>query len=47
MVPEVTDVARFCRGCGADMIEYSEVAREDGWCVECAPECYRGGRYVG
>jgi hypothetical protein len=29
------------------MIEYSEEAREDGWCIECAPECYQGGRYVG
>ena len=37
----------ICRGCGKDMWEYCEAAQEDGWCIECGPECYAQGTYVG
>lgn len=36
----------FCVGCGKDMWEYSEEAKEDSWCISCAPECYIGGVHV-
>ena len=36
----------FCVGCGKDMWEYTEEAKEDGWCISCAPECYVGGVHV-
>jgi len=30
-----------CRGCGKDMSAYSDAEREEGWCIECAPELYQ------
>ena len=36
----------YCVGCGKDMWEYSDEAKEDGWCLSCAPECYVGGVHV-
>lgn len=39
-------VSAYCRGCGLDMWEYSDAAKEDGWCISCAPECYVGGVHV-
>ena len=37
------DGRAYCVGCGKDMWEYTDAAKEDGWCLSCAPECYAGG----
>jgi len=40
------EVSAYCKGCGMDMWEYSDEAKEDGWCISCAPECYVGGVHI-
>lgn len=40
------DGRAYCVGCGKDMWEYTDAAKEDGWCLSCAPECYAGGVHV-
>ena len=40
------DKRTYCIGCGKDMWEYTDAAKEDGWCISCAPECYVGGVHV-
>lgn len=39
-------MSTFCVRCGVDMWEYSDEAKADRWCIECAPECYTGGIHI-